>query len=118
MLADQLIFAPIFLFVFFWINGGLQGLSVKKIKANIIKNYPDVLIAKYKVIIITKNRSSRIQFYFNCLSSVTRNIQLIIFITVVANRTNPQLLVRTLVTQSPCRTTSCTSLEYLFGLEN
>ena len=47
--ADQLVFAPTFLYMFFWITGTLQGLSAATIKGNIAGNYPDVLIANYKV---------------------------------------------------------------------
>jgi hypothetical protein len=49
MAADQLTFAPVFLYIFFWLNGGLQGLSSTQIKNNISTTYPDVLIANYKV---------------------------------------------------------------------
>ena len=128
MAADQLIFAPAFLFVFFWINGGLQGLPPNDIKSNITKNYPDVLIANYKVfsvgfwilIILTM---------FNCLglSACTKKTfkNDIIFWNdifyswiVMASCSNGELLGCSIVSKSSSCSNCCTCLEYVFGLEN
>jgi len=59
MVVDQATIAPGFLYVFFWLNGGLQGFSPATIKKNIRRDYKDVLIANYQVTRL-KNQLTRI----------------------------------------------------------
>jgi len=49
MVTDQLTFAPIALYGFFWANGKLGGTSNDEVKSNIRNNYFDVLIANYQL---------------------------------------------------------------------
>ena len=49
MATDQLTFAPTFLYIFFWLNGGLQGHKKEEIQKHISRDYFDVIIANYKV---------------------------------------------------------------------
>jgi len=49
MVTDQLLFAPVALYGFFWANGKLSGLSNEEIKSNVRNSYFDVLIANYQL---------------------------------------------------------------------
>jgi len=49
MAVDQLTLAPTFLYLFFWINGGLQRAPATIIQENIRRDYKDVLVANYQL---------------------------------------------------------------------
>ncbi len=48
--ADQLIFAPIFLYGFIGLMGGLSGHSLPQIQSDLRNNYGDIMFRNYQVI--------------------------------------------------------------------